>query len=719
MAYGADLVGIGTGDGLSVFTAIEGFNWLLEHREKYGIRVVNNSYGTGFGPFDPMDPIALATRRTTDAGVVVVFANGNDGDEMSMNPYAAAPWVLPVAAGTKTGKVTDFSSGGIEADTVGMNFAKNEVAGETRKPLNMGLYHPAVTTTGENVVSTRANNTVVPLTGAPEDIKNIPPDEIPYYTTLSGTSMASPETAGIVALVLEANPALTPAEVRQVLQITARTIPATPFYKQGYGYVDASGAVELAQSLRGRSAADLQSTLLAKQAARDQGVLDGLAHPARTYAYTERGPLVIGKLTHQIQVDPGTERIKVVSNGGSLPFVGLTSYDITVKDAKGTEVGTVEASAPSGTTALDLDLSKLDPDKAKAEQRLAQLAYGTWTVDIGAAGTVVPPQDLGPADDAVEKRFVTSLISVFGAQPRACSPVTGFVPVGTQQYRFQDDKATPVATFPTNPEFTYVGPLPDGTLGNRAPERRLAATFGQLTSTAGREPKFVTAPLTEPLTIGGIGELVAFIQGPGEAVAGHLSGDLIDVDPKGQAVVIGETPKNIAVNAASAAPELTKVPIPVGSGYTVPAGHSLGVRIRLSFVGTSAHTLYYDSDKYPSGLSLQTGAVTHQDCPPVVSSGASPAPVTGGGDQPSPPPTSTTTTTAPPGIVPGLPALPGAAAALHDLPALNQVGQKGLELVPQVGPVQGQLDRGPEKVDLLPDVVAPRLEGITEDRLRL
>ena len=713
MAYGADLVGIGTGDALSVFTALEGFNWMLENREKYGIRVVNNSYGTGFGPFDPMDPIALATRRATDAGIVVVFANGNDGDEMSMNPYAAAPWVIPVAAGTKTGKVTDFSSGGIEADTVGMNFAKNEVAGETRKPLNMGLYHPAVTTTGEDVVSTRANNTIVPLTGAPEDIKNIPPGEIPYYTTLSGTSMAAPETAGIVALVLEANPALTPAEVRQVLQITARTIPATPFFKQGYGYVDASGAVELAQSLRGLSAAELASALEGKQAARDQGVLDTLAHPARTYAYTERAPLLIGKLTHKIQVDPGSERIKVVSNGGSLPFVGLTSYDITVKDAAGKEVGTVEGSAPSGTTALDLDLRKLDPDQNKAAQHYGQLAFGSWTVEIGAAGTVVPPMDLGPADDAVEKRFVTSLISVFGAQPRPCSAVTGFVPVGTRQYRFQDDKAAALAAFPPNPEFSYVGPLPDGTLGTRSPERRLAATFGQLTSTAGREPKFVTAPLTEPVTIGGIGELVAFIQGPSEAVAGHLSGDLIDLDPKGQAVVISESPKNIAVNAASGAPELTKVPIPVGSGYTVPAGHSIGVRIRLSFVGTSAHTLYYDSDKYPSGVSLQTGQIYHQDCP-VIGSGATPAPVTAGDQPPTAP-----TPTAPPAVVPGLPALPGAAPALHDLPALNQVGQKGLELVPQVGPVQGQLDRGPQKVDLLPDVVAPGLEGVTEDRLRL
>jgi serine protease AprX len=122
MAYGADLVGIGTGDALSVFTALEGYNWMLANREKYGIKVVNNSWGVGFGPFDPNDPVALATKKAADAGITVVFANGNDGDEMSMNPYAAAPWVIPVAAGTKTGKVTDFSSGGIEADTVGMTF---------------------------------------------------------------------------------------------------------------------------------------------------------------------------------------------------------------------------------------------------------------------------------------------------------------------------------------------------------------------------------------------------------------------------------------------------------------------------------------------------------------------------------------------------------------------------------------------------------------------
>ena len=47
----------------------------------------------------------------------------------------------------------------------------------------------------------------------------------------------------------------------------------------------------------------------------------------------------VGTLSHPIEVAPGSERVKVVANGGSLPFAGVTAYDITVKDAGGTEVG--------------------------------------------------------------------------------------------------------------------------------------------------------------------------------------------------------------------------------------------------------------------------------------------------------------------------------------------------------------------------------------------
>jgi serine protease AprX len=626
MAYGASLVGIGTGDALSIITALEGYDWMLENQKKYDIRVVNNSYGTGFTPFDPMEPVHLATKRATDAGIVVVFANGNDGDEMSMNPYATAPWVIPVAAGSKSGKVTEFSSGGIEADTVGMQFSKTEIAGEARKPLNMGLYHPAIAATGEDVVSTRSNTTITPLTSVPEDRQRIPPEQLPYYHTLSGTSMASPEAAGIVALVLEANPALTPAQVRMVLQITGRTIEGVPFYKQGYGYVDASAAVELARTLKGRPAADVQQLLLGQQAARDQQVLDTLAHPTRSYGYTERAPLLAGKLTHPIEVAPGSERVKVIANGGSLPFVGVTAYDITVTDAAGKEVGTASASSASGTTTLDLDLRKLDQDEAKAAQRFGELAFGKWTVDIGVVGSAVPPMDTGQIDDFVEKRFVTSLISVFGAQTRVCKSVTQFAPVAAKEYRFQDDKASGAA-FPPDPQYTYVGPLPDGTLGTRSPERRLAATFGQATS-RGKAPQFATGPLTEPLTIGGVSELRAFIQGPSEAVSGLLSAELIDLDPDSGAIVtIGQSPKDVTANASSTQPVETKVPIPVAMPHTVPVGHQIAVRFRITFVGTSGHTLFYDSDKYPSGIAFQTGQViTHEDCPQLVAT--SPGPVT-------------------------------------------------------------------------------------------
>src|SRR5207302_10597216 len=120
MGYGVDLVWIGGGDALSMFAALERFDYVMQNREKLGIRVLTNSWGTGFKPFDPTDPVIVASKTLADAGVVVLFANGNDGDEMSMNPYAQPPWVIPVAAGSNDGRVADFSSGGIQADSVGL-----------------------------------------------------------------------------------------------------------------------------------------------------------------------------------------------------------------------------------------------------------------------------------------------------------------------------------------------------------------------------------------------------------------------------------------------------------------------------------------------------------------------------------------------------------------------------------------------------------------------
>ena len=72
------------------------------------------------------------------------------------------------------------------------------------------------------------------------------PAYLPYYTTLSGTSMAAPHVAGVVALMLDANPALTPLQLKSMLQATATPMPAYAAWEAGAGYVDAYAAVKRA-----------------------------------------------------------------------------------------------------------------------------------------------------------------------------------------------------------------------------------------------------------------------------------------------------------------------------------------------------------------------------------------------------------------------------------------------------------------------------------------
>ncbi|MGH9037713.1 MAG: S8 family serine peptidase [Acidimicrobiia bacterium] len=600
LAPGAGLVGIGAGDGLSMFLVLEGLDWTMANRDRYGIRVINNSWGSQFEPFDPYDPVNGATRALAKAGVVVVFANGNDSTEMAMNPYASPPWVLPVAAGDKTGKVADFSSRGIEADTVGLGFASVDVAGETRRPLAMGLYHPAVTTTGVDVVSTRANNTIIPITALPSDLRSVPPDELPYYTTLSGTSMAAPETAGVVALVLEAAPELTPAQVRMVLQVTARPIADTPFHAGGYGYTDASAAVELALGLHGRARGAIQEELERLQSDRDRTVLAGLAHPDHTWAWNDLAPTVVGSVAHQVTVPAGTARLKVVTNGGAVPFLGAANYEITVTDAAGQPVGNAAAANPSGATVLDVDLAKV-PD----------VAFGTWTVEIFAVGSPGTPST--GADELGAKRTLNVLVSVFGPQSGLCLPTKQFVPENELPLRFQQDDASGVPD-PGHPGYTHVGLVRGGQLGQRTPEQRLAAAFG-LASTLVTPPRFASQPLPEPVTIGGPATVGVWVQGPSEAVQGLISGQLLDLSPDGKAdTVIGEIPAQVKLAASASEPVLTEAPLELAKAVTVPAGHRIALMLGVSFIGTSAHRLYFDSDEYPSGLRLTTGRLEEPPC---------------------------------------------------------------------------------------------------------
>ena len=356
-APGASLVGIGTGEGLTVHSrgVLQSYDWILANHQKYGIRVVNNSFGGSFEPFDPAEPINRATKEASDAGIVVVFAQGNDGDEMTMNSSATAPWVIAVAAATQQAGMTDFSSGGLDADVVDpLTFNVNDLAGDPRQPLRMGLYHPSIMALGEYVVGARAAGTVLPVLGARHDVA-LPAGDQARYTIMSGTSMASPELAGIVALVLEANPALRPADVKRVLQITGKPVPGVPFFRQGYGNADPARAVELARSLVGQSPDEVNRVLDEQQAARDAEILAGLNHPLRTTAWWKTPPASDDSSpaadegdgatmdAHKLTVEAGAARLKVTNAGLSLPFVPDPAHAVVVRDAAGREVGSLAA----------------------------------------------------------------------------------------------------------------------------------------------------------------------------------------------------------------------------------------------------------------------------------------------------------------------------------------------------------------------------------------
>ncbi|QJX47435.1 S8 family serine peptidase [Hymenobacter taeanensis] len=236
VAPGASLLGYGSGGALLVLDAIGGFDYALTHQFQYNIRVISNSFGSS-GDFDPNDPLNVATKKCYDRGMVVVFAAGNEGPGADThNPYAIAPWTISVGAGDRNGLLAEFSSRGVRGEQ-----GTFMVDGESWTYKN----EPVIVAPGVDVVSTRAIAPVSSL-GIQTDAEVLSPAEIPFYTHSSGTSMATPHVAGIVALLLEAKPTLSPAQVKELLQSTATNMPGRQSWEVGAGYVNAYAAVDKA-----------------------------------------------------------------------------------------------------------------------------------------------------------------------------------------------------------------------------------------------------------------------------------------------------------------------------------------------------------------------------------------------------------------------------------------------------------------------------------------
>jgi serine protease AprX len=231
----AKLVGLGSGAVLFVLGQVASFDYAYTYQFKYRIRVVNCSFGNSAVAVDPDHPVNVATKILHDeAGIAVVFANGNDGpDPNSQNRWASVPWIITAGASTKDGKLAGFSSRGIFGDPV---------------------IHPTVLTPGTGgptdqgftsaVVAARAKTNIAE-NGLNDDAE-IPAAFLPNYTQISGTSMAAPHLAGVIATILSANPNLSPDEVKALLERTATPLATYDQFEVGAGMANVHAAVDAA-----------------------------------------------------------------------------------------------------------------------------------------------------------------------------------------------------------------------------------------------------------------------------------------------------------------------------------------------------------------------------------------------------------------------------------------------------------------------------------------
>ena len=245
------LDGSGSGRISDVIAAID---YVVENKNSLNIRVINLSVATGVYESYNTDPLTLATQRAVRAGIVVVAAAGNNGRDAQghtrhggVTAPGNAPWVLTVGASSHMGTV-DRSD-----DTVAAFSSRGPGAIDyAAKP---DLVAPGVGIESlSNPASTFYTARAAYLLPGTVATSYLP------YLSLSGTSMSAPVVAGTVALMLQANPSLTPNEVKAILQYTAEFYPGYDRLTEGAGFLNAKGAVELARYLGSPSAVDYPSS---------------------------------------------------------------------------------------------------------------------------------------------------------------------------------------------------------------------------------------------------------------------------------------------------------------------------------------------------------------------------------------------------------------------------------------------------------------------------
>jgi subtilisin family serine protease len=279
----ANLVGVkvlNSDGGAKVSDIVEGIDWVIQNRDKYNIRIINMSVGVPVTK-DQCNAINEAVKRASESGIIVVAAAGNEGPVEGT--IAAAPGNSPYAI--TVGAIDDKNTPQKDDD---------EIASFSSRGTKDGLLKPDLVAPGTNIISLKAEGSEIDKQAAaikyikelsddklsilpaglyenfglnPELVPKMSSDELrkfwnkkfskininyvnENYISMQGTSMATPLTSGIIADMLEVNPQLSPAQIKDILTKTADDM-GQPKTSQGAGVLDPMEAIQVAEKTTG------------------------------------------------------------------------------------------------------------------------------------------------------------------------------------------------------------------------------------------------------------------------------------------------------------------------------------------------------------------------------------------------------------------------------------------------------------------------------------
>jgi serine protease AprX len=217
---------------------IAGIDWAIANRQQHGIRVLNLSLGHPVSEPAAIDPLCRAVERASAAGLVVVASAGN---------YGQTSTGAPVLGGITSPGNSPFAITVGAIDTAGtLTRSDDRVAPfSSRGPTAFDLaVKPDVVAPGTRLVSLEVRGSYLATTYPGWHIAGSSNNA---YFRLSGSSMATAVVSGGVALLLDANGNLNPAQVKIALQMGATFVPHGGLIAAGAGSVNFPASLKLAK----------------------------------------------------------------------------------------------------------------------------------------------------------------------------------------------------------------------------------------------------------------------------------------------------------------------------------------------------------------------------------------------------------------------------------------------------------------------------------------